>query len=127
MDAAKSGSTTSLAAGQQLITVLPLTGATFQALSATVSSPVDLLDQMGPAISDTESGLTFGAPTETTIAGKPAARSSASSDNGDGQLIAINLGDAGYAIVVGAAGKGEMSSLEPTLNAVAESVGVTAS
>jgi len=127
LDVAKSGTTTSIAAGQQVIFVLPFVGETFQALSAVVKSPVDLLTQMGPAMSSAESGLTFGTPTETTVGGKAAARASGSSDNGDAQIIAINLGDSGYIMVMGGTGKGEMGGLEGTLNAVAESVNVAAS
>lgn len=125
LDAAKSGGTTSIAAGQQFIIVLPFVGETFQAMSAVVSSPVDLLTQMGPAMSGGESGLTLGTPTEATIGGKPAAKASGSSDSGDAQLIAINVGDQGYMMVMGGAGKGEMGNLDATLNALAESITVT--
>jgi len=126
LDAAQVATTAQVTSGQQIVAVFPFTGETFAAMSAGISSPLQLLQQMGPAMSSADVGLTFGEPAETTIGGKPAARSSGSSDAGDGTLIAINMGDAGYVLVMGATGKGEMGNFEATLNALAESVSITA-
>jgi hypothetical protein len=124
LDAAQTGIAT-VTAGQQYIIVLPFTGESFQALSSVVTSPVDLLNQIGTGMIST-SGVTLGTPTELTIGGKAAAKASGTGDVGDTTLIAINIGDAGYVMVVGGAAKGEMSNLDGTLNAVAESLTVTA-
>jgi hypothetical protein len=124
LDASQSGSATTVSAGQQYIILLPFTGESFQALSSVVTSPVDLLNQIGTGMTST-SGVTLGTPTELTIGGKAAAKASGSGDIGDTTLIAINIGDAGYVMVVGGAAKGEMGNLDGTLNAVAETVAVT--
>ncbi len=124
LDAAKLGTATTVTAGQQYIILLPFTGESFQALSSVITSPVDLLNQIGTGMLST-SGVALGTPTELTIGGKAAAKASGTGDIGDTTLIAINIGDTGYVMVVAGAAKGEMGNLEGTLNAVAETVAVT--
>jgi len=124
LDAATTGSNVTVASGQQMVMVMPLTGDAAAAMTALGDSPIALLTTVVSTMNSAE--LTFGEPTETTIGGNPAARASGSGDGGDGQVIAINMGDAGYVFVIGATGKGEMSSFEGTLNAVTESVSLKA-
>jgi hypothetical protein len=124
LDKAQSGEDVpSLNAGDRVVAVLSFGSETASLMGAT--SPVELLRSMAQSFSDASLGVTLGEPTEATIGGKPAARVAGSNDNLDAHLIVINLGDSGYAMVMGIAPKGEMSGFESTLNGITETVTVT--
>jgi hypothetical protein len=127
LNAMTADGSTKAESGQQAIMIIPVVGDAFTAMSAAVSSPVDLLKMMGPSMSAGANGLTFGDPTEATVGGNPAAKASGTSDSGDGKLIAIKVGDAGYVLVMGVTAKGEMGNLESTVDGLAETVTVKAS
>lgn len=123
LTAAQSGDTTSLKAGQQIITILTLPSAVNTTGAMT---EIDLLKQMTTGMTGAAGAPVLGEPTAATIGGKPAARATGTGDSGDGTAIIINQGDAGYVIIFGIAAKGEMSNLDGILNGVADSLTVTA-
>jgi hypothetical protein len=126
VDAMGASATTKAASGQQAIIVYPFVGEAFTAISATVASPIDLLKQMGPAMSSGDSGVKFGDPVEATIGGNPAAKATGTGDAGDGKIIVIKVGDSGYVMVMGVTAKGELGNMEATVDGLAETVAVKA-
>jgi hypothetical protein len=125
LDANGAGTAPKLSAGQQGIVIIPLTGQQFTAMKAVAATPIDLLKTMTPGLSAQEDGITFSDPAEATIGGKPGAKATGSGSAADATILAINMGDdVGYVLLIGAAAKGEMGSLEGTLNGVAESIGL---
>jgi hypothetical protein len=124
LDALSTGSNTAAASGQQAIVILPLTGDSAAALTATATTPIDLLKQMGPGMASGGGGFTLGDPTEVTIGGNPAAQATGTGDSGDGKIIMLKLGDTGYAMVMGVTAKGELGNIEGTVDGVAATVAV---
>ena len=124
LDVLGAGDTTKATSGQQAIIVYPFVGDTFKAMSATIKSPIDLLNQMAPAMSSGDTGLKFSDPVEATVGGNAAAKATGTSDAGDGKIIVIKAGDAGYILVMGVTAKGELGNLEGTVDGLAETVAV---
>jgi hypothetical protein len=124
LDVMGAGNTTKAASGQQAIIVYPIVGAAFTAMSAGIASPIDLLKQMAPAMSSGENGLTFGDPVEATVGGNAAAKATGTSDAGDGKIIVIKAGDAGYVLVMGVTAKGELGNIEGIVDGLADTVAV---
>ena len=117
-------STTKAASGQQAVIVMPFVGDAAKAMAATVSSPIDLLKQMSSNLSGGDTNIKFGDPTEATVGGNTAAKATGTGDAGDGKIIVIKVGDAGYVLVMGVTAKGELGNLEGTVDGLAETVTV---
>ncbi|MBL8161384.1 MAG: hypothetical protein JNJ61_05310 [Anaerolineae bacterium] len=127
LDALNAGSAAdvNLAAGQYAISVLPFTGDEVQAMA--VTDPKALVSMMATGITGGEaSGITFGDAAEATINGKPGARATGSNDKVDLQMVAINMGDSGFAVVFAIAPKGEMGTLNNTFNPMLDTLALTA-
>jgi hypothetical protein len=124
LDAMSASGTTTAASGQQAVIVMPFVGDAGAAITATASSPMDLLKQMIPSMSSGTNNITFGDPTEATIGGNTAARATGTGDSGDGKIIVIKVGDAGYVLVMGVTAKGELGNIEGSVDGLAESITV---
>ncbi len=112
----------SVTSGQQIIWVL--TDVTiFGMLVGRIDSPLDMVNLIG---NSSDEDFTYGEAIELTIGGKPAARKTASGNEGDMQFIVIKMGSSSdirdYIMVWGVTARGEMGKFEETLYAVAESI-----
>lgn len=126
LDALDAGSAAdlSLTAGQYAITVLPFSGDELQVMS--VTDPKSLLTMMAVGITGGESlGFKFGEVAEATINGNPGARVNGASDKIDVQIVAVNMGTSGYAVVFAMAPKGDMGALNNTLNPLLDTLSLT--
>ncbi|MBL8155834.1 MAG: hypothetical protein JNM70_16750 [Anaerolineae bacterium] len=75
------------------------------------STPTEVLQRFAESLGD----LQFGAPADLTIGPYPAARVEGSSPEGQGIILALNLGGGHYGIVSAVSAPGEMAQYEPTL------------
>lgn len=75
------------------------------------STPTEVLQRFAESLGD----LQFGAPADLTIGPYPAARIEGSSPEGQGIILALNLGGGNYGIVSAVSAPGEMPQYEPTL------------
>ncbi len=124
LDALSASGTTTAASGQQAVIVMPFVGDAGAAITATFASPMDLLNQMIPSMSSGTNNITFGDPTEAIIGGNTAAKATGTGDSGDGKIIVIKVGDAGYVLVMGVTAKGELGNIEGSVDGLAESITV---
>lgn len=75
------------------------------------STPTEVLQRFAESLGD----LQFGTPADLTIGPHPAARIEGSSPEGQGIILALNLGSGHYGIVSAVSAPGEMAQYEPTL------------
>lgn len=108
----------SLDAGQMAITLVAFNADIAELMGAT--TPLAVLQQMTEETAGEDT--TFEAPTETTIAGKPAARANGTNGNMDAQFVALDLGDSGFVLLGGVAPKGDLSKIQATVEAIAATV-----
>jgi hypothetical protein len=72
------------------------------------------------------SALTLGAANDITIGSHSAARVDVTAKDGQGTIIALNLGAGVYALVSANTAPGELAKFEPTMNAIIDSIRYTA-
>lgn len=84
------------------------------------ATPRDVLQFFAESLST--SGVTFSAPTDLTVGTRPAARIEGTGTDGQGVVLALNVGDNNYAFVSAISAPGEISRFEPTLLAILDSL-----
>lgn len=87
----------------------------------TESTPVEVVNNFMSVVGG-QDGTTFNPTSEITVGSRPAARVDGSAADGQGVLIAVNMGDGIYNIVSATSAPGELAQFEPTLLAILESV-----
>jgi hypothetical protein len=87
----------------------------------TDSTPVEVVNQFITLLGE-QDGTTFNPTSEITVGDRPAARVDGSAADGQGVLIAVNMGDGIYNIVSATSAPGELAQFEPTLLAILASV-----
>lgn len=90
---------------------------------AAESTPIDVITTFKNAL--TTQGVTFSDPKAVTIGTYSAAQVDGSSIDGQGVVLAVNLGNGNYNIVSATSSPNEMPLFEPTLYAILETVTYT--
>lgn len=84
------------------------------------STPRQVIEFFSESLST--QGVTFSEPTELTLGTYPAARVEGVAADGQGIVMAVNIGDGNYNIVSATSAQGEMGRFEPILHLILESV-----
>jgi hypothetical protein len=110
-----------LQSGQVGASLVMLPMSQLKSLGADVT-PVEVLKQIKAPASVGQ----FGDASATTIgSSKSAARAAGSNATTDLLMVAVKIGENGYALVIAASAKGELSHYEPTLDAILDTIRYT--
>ncbi len=88
-------------------------------LSAGVT-PLDVVKFFADTLSS--SGITFGSPTETTMGTRPAGRVEGMGTDGQGVILALDMGHGIYSIISATSSPGELSRFEGTLESILQTL-----
>jgi hypothetical protein len=116
-----SGSRFNLQSGQFGASMVMIPLSQLKSLGANFT-PVDVLKKISAPAAVGQ----FGDASATTIgSSKSAARATGSNATTDLLMVAVKIGENGYALVIAASAKGELSQYEPTLDAILDTIRYT--